>query len=105
VPDETRVDVQRLQDIAAALGALVDDHDKHFADLSGWTPELGDFDTARWLSDLVTDRRDAVLAHVAYLRRTLAELTDALERIAGEADDTDAANAAAVAHRGGAVHR
>jgi hypothetical protein len=96
VPDETRVDVQRLRELAAQLGVLVDDHGRPFEQLHGWTPALGDFETARWLGDLVTDRRDAVLAHVTYLRRTLADITVALEQIAGEVDATDAANAAGV---------
>jgi hypothetical protein len=96
VPDETRVDVQRLRDFAAQLAVLVDEHGRPFDQLYGWTPALGDFETARWLGDLVTDRRDAVLAHVAYLRRTLADLSVALEQIAGEVDATEAANAAGV---------
>lgn len=96
MPEETRVDVERLRDLAASIGALLDEHDKHFQDLYGWTPGLGDFDTARWLGDLVTDRRDAVLAHVTYLRRTLTDLTVALEQVAGEVDETEAANAAAI---------
>ena len=96
MPEETRVDVQRLRDIAASVAALLDEHQGQFAELSGWTPELGDFEAARWLGDLVTDRRDVVLAHLAYLRRTLSEITTALEQIAGEVDETEAANAAAV---------
>ncbi|MEV7629480.1 hypothetical protein [Actinoplanes sp. NPDC089786] len=97
VPDETRVDVRRLQDIAASLGVLFDDHAQHFEGLYGYTPELGDFEAARWLGDVVTGHRDTVLAHVAYLRRTLAEIHAALGQIADEFDETDAANAAAVA--------
>jgi hypothetical protein len=105
VPDETRVDVERLRNIAAQLGALLDDHGRPFDDLYGWTPAFGDFEAARWLGDLVTDRRDAVLTHVAYLRRTLADLVAALEQIAGEVGETDAANAAAVARLSDPPHR
>ena len=100
MPDETKVDVARLRDLAAQLAVLVDDHGRPFEELYGWTPALGDFETARWLGDLVTDRRDAVLAHVAYLRRTLADLSVALEQIAGDVDETDAVNAAGVRNLG-----
>ena len=98
MPDETRVDVQRLRDIAGSIGALMDEHRDHFAELYRYAPEFGDFDAARWLGDLITDRRDSVLAHLAYLKRTLADVHVVLEQIATDVQQADAANAAAVAH-------
>lgn len=96
MPEETKVDVQRLRDIAAVFGALLDEHTQTFERLYGYVPDLGDFDTARWLGDLVTDRRDAVLAHAAYLRATISEVDAALLRIAGDFEAAEADNAAAV---------
>ncbi|SDT66491.1 hypothetical protein [Actinoplanes derwentensis] len=96
MPEETKVDVQRLRDLAAVFGALLDEHAQTVDQLYGYVPDLGDFDTARWLGDLVTDRRDTVLAHAAYLRATLAEVDAALLRIAGEFEAAEVDNAAAV---------
>ncbi|WP_285691439.1 hypothetical protein [Actinoplanes sp. NBRC 103695] len=96
MPEETRVDVDRLRDIAASIGVLLDEHREQFDKLYAYQPGFGDFEAARWLGDLVTDRRDTILAHVTFLRRALAEITAALGQIAGEIDATDVANAAAV---------
>lgn len=103
MPDETRIDVQRLRDIAGSIGALLGEYQEHFAALYRYTPDFGDFDAARWLGDLITDRRDTVLAHLAYLKRTLADVHAALEQIATDVQEADAANAAAVTRADGAI--
>jgi hypothetical protein len=95
--EKTQVDVQRLRDLAASVGALMEGHSQSFAELYGFDPNLGDFEAAKWLGELVTDRRDTVLAHAAYLRRTLTDIHEALTHIAGELSDTDAVNGAAIA--------
>jgi hypothetical protein len=101
VPDETRIDVQRLRDIAGSVGALLGEHQEHFTALDRYAPDFGDFDAARWLGDLITDHRDAVLAHLAYLRRTLTDVHAALEQIATDVQEADAANAAALGRADG----
>ena len=60
------------------------------------------FDAARWLDDVVEDRRQALAEHVWELHLLFEELADALLRVRSEislADSTAAANLAAALTR------
>jgi hypothetical protein len=96
VREATRIDVQRLAEIASSIGALLDQHEKRFEELSAFEPDFGDFDAAVWLGEFVTGRRDAIVAHVAYLRRVSAEIQAALDRVVEEVGQTDTRNGSAV---------
>nr|WP_221382684.1 hypothetical protein [Actinoplanes polyasparticus] len=105
MPDETRADLARLADLAASVGSLMTECRQHAEALYGYSPAFGDFDVAQWLGETVTDRRDAVLAHVAYLDRALAELAEVLERVPAELGEVDAANATVITGLEGPHHR
>ena len=93
---QTHIESEHLRTIADAIGAIAQDTSA-FTKLQSQHPSAGNFDAAKWLTDVVADRRNALYQHGMDLKQTFHEMSVRLHDIADEYDRADTGNAAGVA--------
>jgi hypothetical protein len=91
----TEFDPEAVRASATILGNIMDDM-AAFDELKAHWPNAGAFSTAQWLERIVDDRRNAVVEHAERLKRLLADVNVALDRLATDLEGADADNAALI---------
>ena len=93
--DKTQINSGDLRKIATTIGSIAQDTSA-FTKLQGEAPNAGKFDAAKWLTDIYTDRRDALYQHGMDLKQTFHDMSVHLNNIADDYDAADTSNAAGV---------
>jgi hypothetical protein len=91
--DKTTIHSSDLRKIANTIGSIAQDTSA-FTKLQDQSPNAGQFDAAKWLTDIYTDRRDALYQHGMDLKQTFHDMSVHLNNIADDYDAADTSNAA-----------
>ncbi|ANY07689.1 hypothetical protein [Pseudonocardia sp. HH130630-07] len=78
-----------LHKIGQDLTTLMEGNMSAFADLKGFWPEAGNFETGYWLETRVDDRRNAVVQQGERMNIALQELGKGVKDIANDLEDVD----------------
>ena len=90
---DTNIDPDQLRQCADRIsGIMTSDIMKSFDDLPDEAPTCGDFPTAKWLRDLVTDRIKGLKQQALLMRSEFNDVGDKLHVAAGQLEGTDSDN-------------
>ena len=91
--DNTNIDPDQLRQCADRIsGIMTSDVMKSFDDLPDEAPTCGDFPTAKWLRDLVSDRMKGLRQQALLMRAEFNDIGDKLHVVAGQLEGADSDN-------------
>lgn len=99
---DTKIDVNALNTSATNIGNIAQDTSP-FDKLAAMDPTTGTFDAAKWLQDIVRDRRDGLVQHGRDLQKVFADMQAHLQSIATDYQNADTSNADGISKLNGQI--